>query len=247
MITYIKDMKALLTCDVFGGFGIPPTLYDENRDVIGWYEPLIKKYVVNIIGHYRNFIISNIDKIRKLNLDVRIIAPAHGLIWRNNPEMIINYYYELAKAEVVSDKIVIVYSSMYGFVEKAANILRKHISSYGLRVITFKFTDDKQSELSDILSEVYDSRALILGVSTYEADVFPKLEYVIKMLIHKVNIEKPLIVLVTYGWGPVAIKKITELLKNSKFRIIDVISIRGRVKDEDISKINEALRKVLSF
>ncbi|OYT47118.1 MAG: hypothetical protein B6U85_06035 [Desulfurococcales archaeon ex4484_42] len=103
-----------------------------------------------------------------------------------------------------------------------------------------------QSDLSNILSEVYDSKALIFGILTYEANVFPKLEYVIKMLIHKVNIEKPLIVLITYGLGLIVTKKVAELLRNSKFRIIDVIPIKGKVRDEDISRISKALYRVLT-
>jgi len=135
---------------------------------------------------------------------------------------------------------------MYGFIEEVVNILRKYISSYRLNVVTSKFTDRMQSDLSNILSEVYDSKALIFGILTYEANVFPKLEYVIKMLIHKVNIEKPLIVLITYGLGLIVTKKVAELLRNSKFRIIDVIPIKGKVRDEDISRISKALYRVLT-
>jgi len=135
---------------------------------------------------------------------------------------------------------------MYGFIEEVVNILRKYISSYRLNVVTSKFTDRMQSDLSNILSEVYDSKALIFGILTYEANVFPKLEYVIKMLIYKVNIEKPLIVLITYGLGLIVTKKVAELLRNSKFRIIDVIPIKGKVRDEDISRISKALYRVLT-
>ncbi len=246
VMTYVKNMKVLLTCDAFGGFGIPPTLYDECSDVIEWYKPYVKKYIVDIIGHYKDFIVKNIDKLMKLNLDIKVIAPAHGLIWKNNPKLIIDYYYRLAKAGTVSDKVVIIYSSMYGFVEDAVNKIRKLNSSYGLRAIVFQFTDKVQSELSDILSEVYDSKALILGISTYEANIFPKLEYVIRMLIHKVNIVKPLIALVVYGWGSVVVKRLEDLLRGSKFKVVDIIPIKGKVGDEDIIRIKKALHKVLT-
>jgi len=168
------------------------------------------------------------------------------LIWKNNPKLIIDYYYRLAKAGTVSDKVVIIYSSVYGFVEDAVNKIRKLISSYGLRAIVFQFTDKVQSELSDILSEVYDSKALILGISTYEANIFPKLEYVIRMLIHKVNIVKPLIALVVYGWGSVVVKRLEDLLRGSKFKVVDIIPIKGKVGDEDIIRIKKALHKVLT-
>lgn len=245
-MTYVKNMKVLLTCDAFGGFGTPSALYDDSSDVIEWYKPYVKKYIVNIIGHYKDFIVKNIDKLMKLNLNIKVIAPAHGLIWKNNPKLIIDYYYRLAKAGTVSDKVVIIYSSMYGFVEDAVNKIRKFISSYGLRAIVFPFTDKVQSELSDILDEVYDSKALILGISTYEANIFPKLEYVIKMLIHKVNIEKPLIALVVYGWGSMVVKRLKDLLRGSKFKVVDIIPIKGKVKDKDITRIKKALHTVLA-
>ncbi len=97
------------------------------------------------------------------------------------------------------------------------------------------------------LSEVYDSKALILGISTYEADVFPKLEYVIKMLIHKESKYKETSHRISnIQLGSLVTKKITELLRNSKFRVIDVILIKGKVGDEDISRISKALHKMLT-
>ncbi len=63
----------------------------------------------------------NIEKIGKLGIEVKIIAPSHGTVWRRAPNIIIDYYMKWAKAAPERGKIVVIYSSMYGFVEKAGS------------------------------------------------------------------------------------------------------------------------------
>lgn len=65
--TYIKDLKVLLTCDAFGGYWIPPTLYDDEDSVVQQYLLYVRKYVATVIGHYSEYILKNIEKVRALN------------------------------------------------------------------------------------------------------------------------------------------------------------------------------------
>jgi len=241
--TYIKDSGILLTCDAFGGFGIPPAIYDDDDAVVEWYLPLVRKYLATVVGHYREHIVKNVDKLAKLNLEVRTIAPAHGLIWRRNPKIIVDIYYRLARAEPSGRKVVIVYDSMYGFVEQAVKVLAEELSRRGYEVRLFPFTDRDHAHVSDIIGEVLDSYAVILGLSTYEGKIFPQMEYVVRLLIDKVNAEKPVLLVTTYGWGKVSEEYLRSLLKGSQFKVVDVVHIHGAPRGEDIERLRQAAGK----
>ncbi len=243
--TYIENLRALLTCDAFGGFGVLPALFDDDDSIVEKYLPMVRKYVVTVVGHYREHIVKNIEKIRKIGIDIGIVAPSHGLVWRRRPYTVIDYYARLAKAEPMERKVVVVYSSMYGFVEQSINIVLEELSKRGFAARVFAFRDRERAEVSDIISEAIDAYAIVVGASTYENKLFPEIEHVLRLLVHKVNAEKPLLVLSTYGWGSVAENRVKNLLEGSRFRLIDVVSIRGRLQKDDVERIRKAVTKLL--
>ena len=79
IMTFLEEENILFSCDAFGGYSVPSSVFDENDEVIAKYIPYVRKYFATVIGHYRNFVIKNVEKIS--NLNIRIIAPAHGLVW----------------------------------------------------------------------------------------------------------------------------------------------------------------------
>ncbi len=233
MITYIKELKALLTCDVFGGYGIPNSVFDDEVDAEAYLD-FVKEYLTTVIGSYKIHIVKNIDKIRKLNLDIGLIAPGHGLLWRKEPSRIIEYYYELAEGKVRKRKAVVIYDSMYGFVERAISRVEKVLEEEGVMLETFKFNDLERSRIAEALSEATDSSLIVLGISTYENDLFPLMKYFVELLVKKVNRDVPILIVSSYGWGPVVGTKVLNLLKESEFKIVDVLQFRGEAgKDFD--------------
>lgn len=242
--TYVEDLKVLLTCDAFGGYGLPKTLYDEDEGVVREYLRFVRKYVATVVGHYREHIVKDIEKILSLNLDVKVVAPAHGLIWKNNPKTIIDYYYKLGKAEAEKGKVLVVYDSMYGLVAKSMEVVIEELRSRGFRVEVFAFTDKEQAPLSNILGEAIDAEAIVIGVSAYETKLFPTIEYVIKMLIHKINSEKPVLIINTYGWGKILENYVKSLFANSRFKLVDIINVHGLPKREDVEKITKSIQKL---
>ncbi|MGC9009797.1 MAG: FprA family A-type flavoprotein [Sulfolobales archaeon] len=243
--TYLENKEILLTCDVFGGYSTPPSLYDDDDEIVNYYLPYARKYLVSIIGFYRDHIIKNINKLRSLGIKPRIIAPAHGIIWRRRPEIIIDYYYRIASAEPDLRKIIIVYSTMYGFMQKVINVIAEDLRSRGYETKIYSFNDREYPSTADILSDAIDSSIIILGLSTYDGKIFPPMEYVIKLLIDKINSEKPVIIVNTYGWGRLHENTLRALLSNSKFKLVDVISIRGAYTKADIDRLRQSIEKVI--
>ncbi len=246
MVTYVRELKTLLTCDAFGGYGIPHKIFDDEEPDISQYLRGVKKYLATVIGSYKSHIIKNINNLLRLNIEIKILAPGHGLLWRKDPKRIIDYYYHLAKGEVKERKALVVYDSMYGFVERAISKIVKILSEYAFRVEIFEFNDKERAEISEIISEASDSSFIVLGISTYENDMFPLMKNVIDMLIKKVNREVPILVVSSYGWGPVVGTKVLEAIKNSKFKIVDVIQFRGTTTEDFETKVKNIIDRVIA-
>lgn len=86
IMSYLEDRGILFSGDAFGGFSIPEELFDDREETVSKYLPSVRKYISNIIGGYRNHILKNVQKLEDRGIKIRLIAPAHGLIWRRDPK-----------------------------------------------------------------------------------------------------------------------------------------------------------------
>ncbi len=246
IMTYIAQDGILLSGDAFGAYSMPEKLFDEDEETVLKYLPFAKKYLVTVIGHYREHIVKNIEKLDKLGLDIRLLVPLHGLVWKKNPRVIIDYYKRWAQAVPEKNKIVIIYSSMYGFVDKAVLMAAKELDQKGYKTLIYKFTDTNYAPISDILGEVIDAQGIILGTGVYEADLFPYMRHFIDLLIEKADSPRPILILSSYGWGNVVRKKIEERFKGSKFKLIDIIDFQGLPDGEVEYRIREGVKNFLN-
>ncbi|HIE58790.1 MAG TPA: FprA family A-type flavoprotein [Hydrogenothermaceae bacterium] len=247
MITYITEDGLMFSCDVGGGYSIPNGIDDSNEKVVQKYLPYVTKYIVTVIGHYHKHIIQNIEKLKKLGIieETKMILPGHGLIWIKNPKRIVEYYEAVVAGIPKKGKILVIYDSMYGFVESAVKIALDELKKHGYNPVVYKFTDKEAPAVSDILGEVPDSEALIIGASTYEGSIHPRVKYVLYDIVDKTNYNKPVLVLGAYGWGGVVGKEIRKILEKSKFDLVDTIEVKGSTTKDDENKISEGIKKLL--
>lgn len=241
MVTYLEEDGVLLGCDVGGGYSIPNALDDSSDSVVREYLPFVTKYVVTVIGHYRKYILENLEKLK--SLPIKAILPGHGLVWRRSPEILLRHYLEVAQGKVEEGKVLVLYDSMYGFVEKLMDEVLKRLDGFGMKPVVFKFSDSERSFVSDVLSHVPSSQALIFGVSTYEAHLHPVVEHVVRLIAEKASYEKPVLVFSVHGWAGVAEKVIGEILGKTHLKVVEFVEVRGGKTEE--AKISEAIEKLL--
>ncbi|HIH95940.1 MAG TPA: FprA family A-type flavoprotein [Thermoplasmata archaeon] len=246
ILTYLPESEILITCDAFGGYSIPKTIYDDNENVVSEYLPYARKYVANIVGHFKKHIIKSIKNIEDAGLKPKIVAPAHGLIFKNNPERIVDYYLKVAKGIPEQRKVLVVYGSMYGFVEKAVNLAIREIRDLNFKPKIFKFTDKSYDSLSDIIGEVPDCEAIVLGFATYEFDAFPYMQHVVRSFVQKTNYSKPVLLLSAYGWGGRGVNRIKELLSDSKLRVVSAVEFSSGIVRKDEDRIREGVKTLLN-
>lgn len=245
IMTYIEDYEVLLSGDAFGGFSIPKTVFDEDDEVVSNYLPYVRKYVATIIGHYKERVVKNISKIVELGISAKVVAPLHGLIWCKLPKTIIDYYLKLAKA-TPDKKILVIYSSMYGFVEKAVIEAIKEVKKQGFNVKVFKFTDTYYDNVGDLIGEAIDSAGIMIGTATYESSIFPYMNYVAQLLVQKIGAQKPVLIISCYGWGGVAGKQLLRILSKN-FKVIDIIEFNGTPSTDVLEKIRKGVEKLTTL
>jgi len=240
--TYIREEGLLFSGDAFGGFSMPQNVFDDD---VSDYMPFVRKYIANVVGHYKEHITKNLEKIEKSGIEIRMIAPLHGLIWKRDPSRIVEFYRAIAEGRAEKGKVLVVYNSMYGFVEGSIDHALETLREAGCKTKVFRFTDEEQASLSEILGEIPDSEAIILGVSTYEAGAFPMMNFLATQIAHKTDYRKPVLIISSYGWGSAAVREISSALEKTKLEVRAVVEYRGLAGTESLNRLDEALKELL--
>jgi len=249
MVSWIESKGILVTCDVFGGFGVPHAVYDD--ECVRPLEALrcMKKYVATVLGHYRQWIAKNLAKLESLGVKPRIIAPAHGLVWRSKPERAIQIYRELGEARPVEGKVLIVYASMYGTTEHLIASLTRGLSRSGYHPVVYGFTDSARPQISEILADAIDSEAIVLTAPTYEASTFPLLRFVAEEICWKASGGKKAIVVSSYGWGSVAAGHLKSILEDCNYSVVGTVEYNavgpGAISPEEAESIASGVLEAL--
>ncbi|MEM4717746.1 MAG: FprA family A-type flavoprotein [Desulfurococcaceae archaeon] len=246
IVSYLKPERVLFTCDIFGSYGVPSKIFyedlpDNEKALFKWYTV---KYFVNIIGKYVDWVPKNLDKLLSANIDPSIISTGHGPLYRGF-SYIANLYSYLGSKSISKGKAIVVYTSMYRFVENAVNIVIDEMRRNNIEPKVYRFTDNTRDHYSDLLGELYDAEYLVIGTSTYDADIFPIAKYMLELIKAKIPGNKKVIIISNYGWGAVSGKRISEALREKGNTIVDVIEIRGSPGRYE-SAIRDACRRMIS-
>ena len=227
IMTYSPEFKALITCDAFGSFGFEKDLR------------LSRKYFITVVGKYKDFVLRAAQKIGKL--EVEKVYPAHGPVWGKE---IIDEWLKWARGED-EEKATLIYGSMYGFSEAIAKALEEALRERGVEVKLFGFTDASHALASEVLTELVTSKYLIVVAPTYESGPFWPVRSVVETIAEKAKYEKRVMIVNTCGWGCMP-EPYKEPLAKAGYDVRAVVTIKGRMKDEDKERLREALEKLLS-
>jgi len=228
IVTSIEGEGVLLTCDVFGSYSIPP-LFDDQAD-LAKLSRSIRKYIITVIGHYIDWIPKGIEKVSKAVGRPRIIAPGHGVVYRSNPQWVVEEYLRVASGQPVKGKVVLTGLTMYGNVGKAMETVREEMEANGWRAVYYGFNDKERPPISEVLTDASDAELLIIGTPVYEAQPHPIIDHLIKLIAAKLPHRKsmPILILASYGWSPGATgKHVSELLIKQGFSRVMIIDFEG--------------------
>ena len=167
MFTYVKEDKILFSSDAFGQHYAG---FEKFDDVVGEaIMPHAQKYYANILMLYAPQTLKLMDRVADLGLEFNMICPDHGIIWRKDPGKIINAYVEWSK-QTAKRKAVLVYDTMWHSTEKMADAIAAGLSSEGIAVRPMYL---RKWHRSDIMTDVLDAKAVIIGSPTLNNTLFP--------------------------------------------------------------------------
>ncbi|MBF0224639.1 MAG: flavodoxin domain-containing protein [Desulfobacterales bacterium] len=215
MITYLKEEKILFSSDAFGQHYAGSENFDDeiNEKIM----PHAKKYFVNILLPFSALILKLIEKIAASGLEFKMICPDHGIVWRQNPQQIIDVYKTWAE-QIPQRKASVIYDTMWHSTEKMAESIVSGLLEEGIDAKPLKL---RNTDRSDIMVDVMDSKAVIIGSPTLNNGLFPS---VADFLTYMKGLKPKFKIgcgFGSYGWSGEAVKLINDELSAMKFDVID--------------------------
>ena len=245
MVTYDTTDKILFSADAFGAFGaIDGNIFADEVDYDHRYMDEARRYYTNIVGKYGPQVQALLKKAS--NLDIKMICPLHGYIWRKNLEVFIDKYLKWSSYTPETNSVLIAYASVYGGTQNAAEILATKLAQRGVKDI--KMYDVSTTHLSYILSDAFKYSHIVFASTTYNNGIFVNMEN----LLHDVvahNLQNRKIAIIENGsWAPTCGKLMTELLsklKNTEF-ISSNVMIKSAVKQDKAEELDNLAQAIVS-
>jgi flavorubredoxin len=217
MISYLTDDNVLFSNDAFGQHYAGFEKYDDVLgDAAMWHA---QKYYANILMLYAPHTLKLMDKVAGLGLDFNMICPDHGVIWRKNPDKIINAYIEWSK-QTPKRKAVVAYDTMWHSTEKMADAVAAGLWSEGIQVRPMYL---RKWHRSDIMTDVLDAKAVLVGSPTLNNTLFPTVGDFLTYMKGLKPLNKIGAAFGSYGWSGEAPKMITKAFEEMNFQIVEPI------------------------
>ncbi len=215
MFTYIREDKILFSSDAFGQHYAGLERFDDQiGDAI---MPHAKKYFANILLLYSPLILKLVSKVTEMGLALDMICPDHGIIWRQDPSKIINAYVEWSNQKP-KRKAVVVYDTMWHSTETMAEAI---VDALGQEGVDAKPMHLRNWHRSDIITEILDAGAIIVGSPTLNNGLFPTVSDFLTYMKGLKPKNKIGAAFGSYGWSGEAVKLINDELEAMKFELID--------------------------
>ncbi|RCW51396.1 MULTISPECIES: FprA family A-type flavoprotein [unclassified Halanaerobium] len=206
MMTFDEHDQILFSGDAFGGFGsLDGFLFDDELN-INFFKDEIRRYFSNIVSKYGTVVHNTINRLSKI-LDIKMVASTHGPVWREKTNYIISEYDRWSKQET-DEGVVIVYGSMYGNTKVMAEAVARSLSENGIEEI--KIFDVSRKNVSFIINDIWKYNGLIMGSCTYNNEIFPPMDYLLKSLESR-NIKKRVMgIFGSYSWSGGAVDRLKD-------------------------------------
>ncbi len=240
MFSYIPEEKLLISSDAFGQHYATSERFDDEVD----HSELMlqaKKYYANILYLYSPLVKKLLKSVGEMDLDIEMIAPDHGLIWRSHIPDILQAYQDWSEFKATK-KAMVIYDTMWHSTEKMAKAVAEGIQREGVSV---QLVDLKVNHRSDIMTDVIDSKAIVLGSATLNNGLLPRMGGLLVYMKGLRPGNKIGAAFGSYGWSGEAVKIMNQYMEEMKFQIIDEgLRVKYVPTHEDLKKCVELGRKV---
>jgi flavorubredoxin len=239
MVTWDEASGTLFSCDAFGSFGaLGENVFDDQFDEAehAFFEAECLRYYVNIVSSFSAAVERGAQKIAAYALNC--IAPSHGIVWRREPQKIIDRYLQYASwaKGPAEESIAVIWGSMYGNTEIGVNAVIRGIEREGVPYTKRRIPDEN---ISWVLMDAYRSSALVLAMPTYEYAMFPPMSYVLDMFRRKHLYGKKALRIGSWGWVGGAKKDYEAAIEGLKWESVESCEWPGFPAEADLKALEE--------
>lgn len=229
MFSYIPEEKLLISSDAFGQHWATSERFDdqvENGELMAH----AAMYYANILLIFSPIVQKLLESVREMGLAIEMIAPDHGLIWRRDPAKILAAYDRWSKQET-ADKAVILYDTMWHSTETMAKAVYNSLLDAGVE--TVKLLHVRKNHRSDIMAEVLDAKAVLLGSPTLNNNIMPAMADILTYMKGLRPKDKIGAAFGSFGWSGEAVKHLTEFMEEMHFTVVgEPVKIKNVPTDE---------------
>ncbi len=218
MFTYLTGESILFSNDAFGQHYASESLYNDSVDRAELYHEALK-YYANILTPFSPLVTKKINEVLGFNLPVSMICPSHGVIWRDDPTQIVAQYLKWAD-NYQENQITLVFDTMWASTRKMAEAIARGIRNADPS-ITVKLFNSSTKDKNDVLTEVFRSKAILVGSPTINNGYLHSVGGLLEMIAGLKFKGKKAAAFGSYGWSGEAVKKIGEALSRSGFTLVN--------------------------
>lgn len=237
MVTFDTTNGVLFSADAFGSFGaLDGRLFNDEVDFDHDWLDDARRYYTNIVGKYGPHVQALLKKAA--TVDIKIICPLHGPVWRSDLAYILDKYNHWSTYEPEVKGVLIAYASMYGNTEAAANVLAGRLAERGIKNLIMY--DVSNTHVSQLISETFKYSHLVLASVTYNLGIYPPMHNFL-MDMKALNLQKRTVAIVENGsWACMSGTLMREELGAMKHMNVldDTLSLVSALNDEKTSDLD---------
>jgi flavorubredoxin len=218
MFTYLTGDEVLFSNDGFGQHLASEFMFNDRVDQAELYQEALK-YYANILTPFSPMVIKKIKEVLSLNLPLDMICTSHGVIWRDNPAQIVEKYLLWAD-NYQENQITILYDTMWDSTRVMAEEIAAGIRE-GDDQVTVKLYNLAKTDKNDAITEVFRSKAILLGSSTINNGILVSVAALLEEMKGLKFKNKKAGAFGSYGWSGEAVKLLSAKLADAGFEVLD--------------------------
>lgn len=216
MVTYEMRDKILFSADAFGSFGtLDGGIFDDEVDFEAKYLSEMRRYYSNIVGKYCGMVQKAIKKLA--DVEINMICPLHGLIWRENPGKVVELYDKWSRYEA-DDAVIVLYASMYGNTASIADYIARKLKESGVKDVTVY--DVSKTHVSYLISEMWRAKGIVLGSVSYNSDMHPMMRQVVTEIEHIGIKDRVWGLFGSYSWNGGGLRALEAFAAGAKIDVV---------------------------
>lgn len=243
MMTYDETDKVLFSADAFGTFGaLNGNIFNDEIDFERDWLDDARRYYSNIVGKYGVQVQNALKKASQL--DIQVICPLHGPIWRSNLDYILGKYDLWSKYKPEEKGVMIAYASMYGNTENMADIFAVSLAEAGVKNI--RMHNISRTHVSELISDSFKYSHIVLACPTYNNGIYPLMDNYLEDMKALTLQNRTIAVLGNGTWAPQSTKLISAKVAELKnMRLLETtVTIKSSLRDSQREEIESLARQI---